>query len=657
MKNLIKCFLASSLALVLLYCGSWANSVYAAWGLDASYGNAGIVFTPIYNQEFKPIALQADGKAIVSGSIFGSYADIAVARYNTNGTPDTTFGTNGVTTQDLGYASSAEDGVVVQTDGKIVVGGEGDTNGNYGHSILIGRYNSDGTPDTSYGSNGVVKTPISGYNDVNTKAIAMQADQSVILVGATAVAPGTADIFIARYTSTGALDQSFGNGGFVVTHPGSSGYDEAEAVTVQGDGKILVWVNNGSLLRYNADGSVDTTFGNNGIVSESVQGAFDVALQSDGKILVTGGANGSPREPYVIRYNTDGTRDTSFGNNGMFTGSFSTSDSGGASLLVQSDGKIVVGGWDSNAGQYNFALWRLTSSGSLDTSFGNGGSIITNTGQPNSFIGRILSYNGKIIAGGPTGNFAAIAQYIDDALPVVSSITVAPNPVQINSAISASASFTDADTTDTHTAKWDWGDNSSDSCPSNSSACTLTESNGSGTVSGSHSYTATGVYTVTLTVTDNKGGAGTSTYQYVAVYDSTTSFAGGHSFDNPATASPNTSGKVSFGISSKYNNSNVLTGSVKMNFKAASLDFASTFLTSLATSNGKAYLKGSGTLNGTSGYTFLASGIDGSVAGGNDLIRFQIKDSSNNVVYDSQPGAGDTADPTTTDATGNIRVH
>ena len=94
-----------------------------------------------------------------------------------------------------------------------------------------------------------------------------------------------------------------------------------------------------------------------------------------------------------------------------------------------------------------------------------------------------------------------------------------------------------------------------------------------------------------------------------------------------------------------------------MNFKAASLDFASTFLSSLATSNGKAYLKGTGTLNGTSGYTFLATGIDGSVAGGNDLIRFQIKDSSNNVVYDSQPGAGDTADPTTVDATGNIRVH
>ena len=233
--------------------------------------------------------------------------------------------------------------------------------------------------------------------------------------------------------------------------------------------------------------------------------------------------------------------------------------------------------------------------------------------------------------------------------PTVNPITVTTSPVLVNSAITASASFTDTDVSDTHTASWNWGDGSTSG--------TVTEANGSGSVSNNHTYTATGVYTVVLTVTDNTGGVGTQTYQYVAVYDSSTSFAGGRSFDNPTSASPNTTGKVMFGISAKYNNSNVLTGNAKMNFKAATLDFASTSLSSLASSNGKAYLKGSGTLNGNSGYTFLATGIDGSVVGGNDLIRFQIINSSNTVIYDSQPGAGDTADPTTVDATGNIRVH
>ncbi len=238
-----------------------------------------------------------------------------------------------------------------------------------------------------------------------------------------------------------------------------------------------------------------------------------------------------------------------------------------------------------------------------------------------------------------------------NAPPTVNPITVSTNPVQVNTATTASANFTDS-ATGTHTATWNWGDGNTTG--------TVTEPNGSnpGSVSNTHTYTATGVYTVTLIVTNTSNSAsGTSTYQYVAVYDSSTSFAGGSSFDNPSSASPNTTGKVKFGISAKYNNSNVLTGSAKMNFKAASLDFASTSFSSLATSNGKAYLKGSGTLNGNSGYTFLATGIDGSVVGGNDLIRFQIINSSNTVIYDSQPGAGDTADPTTVDATGNIRVH
>ncbi len=239
---------------------------------------------------------------------------------------------------------------------------------------------------------------------------------------------------------------------------------------------------------------------------------------------------------------------------------------------------------------------------------------------------------------------------VNNVAPTPGAITAPSSPVQVNTAMTASANFTDPGVLDTHTASWNWGDG-------NTTTGTVTETNGSGSVSNNHTYTATGVYTITLTVTDKDGGVGTSTFQYVSVYDSNSSFAGGRSFDNPSTASPSTAGKVTFGISAKYNNSNVLTGNAKMNFKAASLDFASTFLSSLATSNGKAYLKGTGTLNGTSGYTFLATGIDGSVAGGNDLIRFQIIDSSNNVVYDSQPGAGDTTDPTTLDATGNIRVH
>ena len=235
-------------------------------------------------------------------------------------------------------------------------------------------------------------------------------------------------------------------------------------------------------------------------------------------------------------------------------------------------------------------------------------------------------------------------------VPSVSAINAPSSLVLVGTSFTASASFTDPNVSDTHTASWNWGDG-------NTTVGTVTESNGSGSISNSHTYTATGVYTITLTVSDQFGGIGTSTYQYVTAYVPTSSFAGGRSFNNPSGAYPTTSGKVTFGVSAKYSNSNVLTGSVKMNFKAANIDFASTSLQSLTTSNGKAYLTGTGTVNGSGTYTYLAVGSDGSVTGGQDLIRLQIKNSSGTVIYDSQPGAGDTADPTTLVQSGNVRVN
>lgn len=240
---------------------------------------------------------------------------------------------------------------------------------------------------------------------------------------------------------------------------------------------------------------------------------------------------------------------------------------------------------------------------------------------------------------------------VNNAAFTVGTITAPSSPVLVNTAITASDNYTDPGVLDTHTASWDWGDG-------NTTTGTVTETNGSGSITDSHTYTAAGVYTITLKVKDDDGVINSSPiFQYVAVYDSSTSFVGGKSFDNPTTASPNTNGKVMFGVTAKYNNNNILTGNARMHFNNANIDFASTALTSLATASGKAYLKGTGTVNGTGVYNFLVTGIDGSVVGGNDLIRFQIKDSSNIVVYDSQPGAGDTTDPTTVDATGSIRIH
>ncbi len=151
---------------------------------------------------------------------------------------------------------------------------------------------------------------------------------------------------------------------------------------------------------------------------------------------------------------------------------------------------------------------------------------------------------------------------VNNVAPTPGAITVSNPVVQVNNSITASANFTDPGVLDTHNNSgtyWNWGDG-------NTTTGTVTEPNGTtpGSVSNAHTYSATGVYTITLTVTDKDGGVGTSTpFQYVAVYDSSTSFAGGRSFDNPSSASPNTAGKVSFGISAKYNNSNIISRYLK----------------------------------------------------------------------------------------------
>ncbi len=235
--------------------------------------------------------------------------------------------------------------------------------------------------------------------------------------------------------------------------------------------------------------------------------------------------------------------------------------------------------------------------------------------------------------------------------PTVGSISVSPNPVQVNTATIASANFTDPDTTSTHTASWNWGDG-------NTTTGTITESNGSGSVSDSHTYSAAGVYTITLTVTNTTDGlTGTQTFQYVSVYNPTSQglFSAARKYTSPAgayTANTSLTGTVLFGLSYKYQGSvPVSNKEFSMDFNAANFHFNATTVNSLVIANGMGTLTGTGTVNGSGTYNFLVTGSES-----NNTIRIQIKDSSGNVVYDTQPGAADTATPTTS-VTGQVLAH
>jgi len=553
---------------------------------------------------------------------------------------------------------------IVLNDGRVLVAGGhayggGDVLSSETYDPAIGSWSYAGNLSTARNQAGIVKLQ----------------DGRVLVAGGTSVSSGyntyysnTAEIFdptTNTWSSAGTLPYAFGGDmtllpdGRVFEAGGSNGsgciansaiYDPttnswtATASMPQPRCATGILLDNGNIMVFGGSDNVSTVASSvvynpatntwtNGPSLNGSRGAYLTIPLANGNVLIAEGSDGSNYLSSAKVYTTAPIVSISNSN----------------ATLNEGDTYSTSGSFTDDTP--NATSWTAT----VDYGDGSGTQSLTLSGTNFSLSHQYKDNGTYTITVKVTNNFGdygtgTTSATVHNVAPLVGTITAPSSPTLVNTAITASASFTDPGVLDTHTASWNWGDG-------NATTGTLTESNGSGSVSNSHTYTATGVYTITLTVTDKDGGAGTSTFQYVAVYDSNTSFAGGRSYDNPASASPSTSGKVSFGISSKYSNSNTLIGSVKWSFKAANIDFASTSLQSLATSNGKAYLTGSGTLNGSGTYTFLATGIDGSVVGGNDLIRFQIKDASGNVVYDSQPGASDTTDPTTQVATDNIRVH
>jgi hypothetical protein len=236
--------------------------------------------------------------------------------------------------------------------------------------------------------------------------------------------------------------------------------------------------------------------------------------------------------------------------------------------------------------------------------------------------------------------------------PVLGTISASSNPIQINTQVNLSAVLSDSNTSDTHTAVWDWGDGTT-------SSGLVSETNGSGNVTGAHTYLVPGVYSVQLKIVDSGGMSATQTFNYLSVYNPspTAIFSGARIFDSPAgavTSNAATTGRVQFGVTSKYDKNGQATGKVSMKFNEANISFESNEINSLVTVNSLATLRGSGTINGAGKYSFLVTGFSGKQEGG--TIRFQIKDLAGNVVYDTQPGASDAALPSVV-TTGQIVVH
>jgi uncharacterized delta-60 repeat protein len=338
-----------------------------------------------------------------------SYYDLyALARYNADGTLDTTFGNNGEVTTDLG-SSSWVDAMAVDGSGRIVVAG---TTG--GGAAELVRYAPNGALDASFGSGGKLVTSIYFAPGTMSDRLALQPDGKILLAG-TKNSPDVPQFMVLRFNDNGTADSSFGSGGMATTPLGSG--DGLGGIALQGDGKIVVGgrsviTNRNTLcvLRYNPDGTPDAGFGSGGVTAvPSSVGAFiprgaGVAVESDGKIVASGVIN----DPIshlgyfaAARVNPDGSVDTGYGNGGWVT--VYTGGQPQASAL-EPDGRLLIAGSGATATSGGVALVRILPSapqiGSFLASLNpvTSGSSTTLTasnitdGNPNSTVTQVAFY-------------------------------------------------------------------------------------------------------------------------------------------------------------------------------------------------------------------------------------------------------------------------
>ncbi len=359
--------------------GSFQRFAVVRYNIDGSLDNTfdtdGMVTTDIgsYDDIAYSVAIQSDGKIVVAGS---SPYSVDLVRYNSDGSLDNTFDTDGIVTTNIGTNGQLL-AVAIQTDGKIVAGGYADNGSDY--DFVLVRYNTNGSIDNTFDTDGIATVDFFGGRDDYATAMLIQPDGKIIISGTSHANPSE-DFTLARFNSNGSLDNSFDTDGKVSTDIGVNTVDNSNGITLQVDGKILLTGHTDTvdvssdfvLLRYNSDGGLDYTFDSDGIVITpmfftGMDRARDVAVQNDGRIVVAGFGGGYA---LLARYDSNGALDLSFDTDGLVqTSSIETA----FACAIQNDGKILVAGTIVNSSYPDIVVLRYNGDplGISENSFGN----------------------------------------------------------------------------------------------------------------------------------------------------------------------------------------------------------------------------------------------------------------------------------------------
>lgn len=407
----------------------WASLAFALPGdLDTTFSGDGKVMSDFTNRfaGAEAVAIQSNGKVVVAGGTGrrGIKGNFAVARYNANGTLDTTFSANGKAMTGFTAGRDIAYGVAVQADGKIVAAG---TAGGNGNTFALARYNANGTLDSTFSGDGKVMTDFTPGLD-GAAGVVIQANGKIVAAGTAYADCGCNKFALARYNANGTLDATFGGDGKVTTYFGFGAH--GDAVALQANGKLVVAGSSSelarfALARYAVDGSLDTSFGGDGKVTTRMghgeTAATAVAILSNGKVVATGytdlphefGDAFGPGKFALARYRVDGGLDVSFGGDGRVMTRFGSRNAAANAVAVQGNGKIVAAGGAGDGRR--FALARFNLNGTRDTTFGGDGRVTTNFSAREDLALGVAVRAGKIVAAGHalvSGSRFAVARYL-----------------------------------------------------------------------------------------------------------------------------------------------------------------------------------------------------------------------------------------------------
>lgn len=390
-------------ALAIAVCGLWPVVAQAAPGdLDPSFGTGGVVRTHIGAADSfdrsDAMVLDGSGRAVVVGTTSTPIGDseLVIARYLSDGSLDSSFGSGGVVKSSAGYPHA----VTLDADGKIVVAGQIDGE-SFNTDVMVARFLASGAPDTSFGGgDGVVTTDFTGEFD-SARAVAIDGSGRIVIAG------GAPNILLARYLANGDLDTSFGGGdGFV-----AETIDELFGIfggfrdlVIDGSGRIVAVGGGFVAMRFLASGALDTSFGDEGMVSHRVaedDEATAVAIDSEGNLLV-GGRTGEFLEGLtnfdfaVVRYDEAGVLDSDFGDGESMAVADADAFDAATDMAVDENGRIVLGGVADD-----FAAVRFLPSGRISGSFGGGDGIVTTDLDGEGFSTAVaVDASGRIVLSG-----------------------------------------------------------------------------------------------------------------------------------------------------------------------------------------------------------------------------------------------------------------